>query len=80
MCGLLRPDPCARSLKIITLPLEPSWSRGVYHLYVIRHADREGLQAHLGYAKALELASTIRFRCTCRRRIEASDTGREISR
>lgn len=32
----------------ITLPTEPSWSRGVYHLYVVRHTDREGLQAHLG--------------------------------
>src|SRR5579885_2486196 len=31
----------------VTLPVEPSWSRGVYHLYVIQHADREGLQAHL---------------------------------
>jgi dTDP-4-amino-4,6-dideoxygalactose transaminase len=31
----------------VTLPFEPSWSRGVYHLYVIRHTDREGLQAHL---------------------------------
>ena len=31
----------------VVIPFEPSWSRGVYHLYVIRHADREGLQAHL---------------------------------
>jgi dTDP-4-amino-4,6-dideoxygalactose transaminase len=36
--------PLAESL---TLPTEPSWSRGVYHLYVVRHSDREGLQAHL---------------------------------
>jgi dTDP-4-amino-4,6-dideoxygalactose transaminase len=26
------------------LPFEPEWSRAVYHLYVIRVADREGLQ------------------------------------
>jgi dTDP-4-amino-4,6-dideoxygalactose transaminase len=32
----------------VVLPCEPSWSRGVYHLYVIRHTDREGLQNHLG--------------------------------
>jgi dTDP-4-amino-4,6-dideoxygalactose transaminase len=32
----------------VVLPVEPSWSRAVYHLYVIRHADRQGLQAHLG--------------------------------
>jgi dTDP-4-amino-4,6-dideoxygalactose transaminase len=29
-------------------PHEPSWSRAVYHLYVIRTANREGLMAHLG--------------------------------
>ena len=28
-------------------PFEPSWSRAVYHLYVIRTADREGLMAYL---------------------------------
>jgi dTDP-4-amino-4,6-dideoxygalactose transaminase len=31
-------------------PYEPSWSRAVYHLYVIRTEDREGLMAHLGKA------------------------------
>jgi dTDP-4-amino-4,6-dideoxygalactose transaminase len=31
----------------ITLPVEPSWSRGVYHLFVIQHSDRGELQAHL---------------------------------
>ncbi len=29
-------------------PHEPSWSRAVYHLYVVRTEDREGLMAHLG--------------------------------
>ena len=28
-------------------PFEPSWSRAVYHLYVVRTADREGLMAYL---------------------------------
>jgi dTDP-4-amino-4,6-dideoxygalactose transaminase len=28
-------------------PFEPSWSRGVYHLYVVRTADREGMMNHL---------------------------------
>ena len=28
-------------------PYEPSWSRAVYHLYVVRSADREGLMDHL---------------------------------
>lgn len=28
-------------------PFEPSWSRAVYHLYVIRTEDREGMMNHL---------------------------------
>src|SRR5271170_7979922 len=31
----------------VTLPHEPSWSRAVYHLYVVRTSDREGLMNHL---------------------------------
>ena len=31
----------------IQLPYEPAWTRGSYHLYVIRVGDRKGLQAHL---------------------------------
>jgi dTDP-4-amino-4,6-dideoxygalactose transaminase len=31
----------------IAPPYEPSWSRAVYHLYVVRTADREGLMDHL---------------------------------
>ena len=31
----------------ITVPYEPSWSRAVYHLYVIRTENRDGLMAHL---------------------------------
>ena len=31
----------------VSLPFEPSWSRGVYHLYVIRTTDRDGLMKHL---------------------------------
>jgi dTDP-4-amino-4,6-dideoxygalactose transaminase len=31
----------------LVLPCEPSWSRAVYHLYVVRTADREGLMEHL---------------------------------
>jgi dTDP-4-amino-4,6-dideoxygalactose transaminase len=30
------------------MPHEPAWSRAVYHLYVVRTEDREGLMAHLG--------------------------------
>lgn len=29
------------------IPVEPSWSRAVYHLYVVRVNDRDGLMAHL---------------------------------
>jgi dTDP-4-amino-4,6-dideoxygalactose transaminase len=31
----------------IVRPHEPSWSRAVYHLYVIQTDDREGLMEHL---------------------------------
>ena len=31
----------------ITSPHEPSWSRAVYHLYVIRTQDRDALQQYL---------------------------------
>jgi len=33
--------------KGIVLPFEPSWSNAVYHLYVIRTSDRDGLMDHL---------------------------------
>jgi len=35
----------------VQTPYEPSWSRAVYHLYVVRTQDREGLMAHLGKAR-----------------------------
>ena len=31
----------------LTLPYEPSWSRAVYHLYVVRTGDRDGMMEHL---------------------------------
>ncbi len=34
----------------VTTPKEPSYSNGVYHLYVIRVADRDKLQQHLANA------------------------------
>ena len=33
--------------KAVSMPYEPSWSRAVYHLYVIRTNDRERLMNHL---------------------------------
>ena len=35
----------------VVAPFQPEWSRPVYHLYVVRVADREGLQKHLADAK-----------------------------
>jgi dTDP-4-amino-4,6-dideoxygalactose transaminase len=35
----------------VVAPQQPEWSRHVYHLYVVRVADREGLQKHLAEAK-----------------------------
>jgi dTDP-4-amino-4,6-dideoxygalactose transaminase len=40
----------AASEAVVQTPYEPSWSRAVYHLYVVRTEDREGLMAHLGKA------------------------------
>ena len=34
----------------VILPYEPSWSKAVYHLFVVRVADREHLQKNLGTA------------------------------
>jgi dTDP-4-amino-4,6-dideoxygalactose transaminase len=34
----------------IVIPVEAGWSKGVYHLYVVRVADREALQATLAEA------------------------------
>ena len=31
----------------VILPVEAPWTKGVYHLYVVRVPDREALQAHL---------------------------------
>lgn len=33
--------------EVVTCPYEPSWSRAVYHLYVIRTDDRDGLMSYL---------------------------------
>lgn len=42
----------------IVLPYEPSWSRAVYHLYVIRVSNREDLQSRL---KIAGIASGIHY-------------------
>jgi dTDP-4-amino-4,6-dideoxygalactose transaminase len=42
----------------LRLPYEPSWSRGVYHLYVVRTRDREGLMTHL---KEAGIGSAIHY-------------------
>ena len=36
-----------RSTDGVITPVEPEWSRAVYHLYVVRVNDRAGLQQHL---------------------------------
>ena len=38
---------CSQNLGSVVRPYEPSWSRAVYHLYVVRAGDREGLITHL---------------------------------
>ena len=36
-----------RDIEGLTTPFEPEWSRGVYHLYVIRTKERDALQKFL---------------------------------
>jgi dTDP-4-amino-4,6-dideoxygalactose transaminase len=38
------------SVEGVVLPLEPNWSRAIYHLYVVRVHDREALRKHLAAA------------------------------
>jgi dTDP-4-amino-4,6-dideoxygalactose transaminase len=40
----------AEAKDAIVVPLEASWTKGVYHLYVVRIQDREALQARLAEA------------------------------
>jgi len=42
----------------VVRPYEPSWSRAVYHLYVVRTEDREGLMEHL---KAAGIGTGIHY-------------------
>jgi len=42
----------------LTVPYEPSWSKAVYHLFVVRVADREQLQKSLG---AVEIGTGIHY-------------------
>ncbi len=43
---------------VVAAPYEPSWSKAVYHLYVVRTDDREGLMNHL---KAQGIGSGIHY-------------------
>src|SRR5580658_342540 len=46
-----RYDKMLASLDGVGAPFQPAWSRPVYHLYVVRVPDRDGLQKHLAEAK-----------------------------
>lgn len=46
-----RYDQMLSSVDGVVIPHRPTWSRPVHHLYVVRAADREGLQKHLAEAK-----------------------------
>ena len=45
-----RYDDMLSSFEEVIAPCQPDWSRSVYHLYVIRVQDREGLQKYLAEA------------------------------
>ena len=40
----------AQAMDAIVAPVEAQWTKGVYHLYVVRVEEREALQAHLAEA------------------------------
>jgi len=42
----------------VRVPFEPSWSKAVYHLYVVRVADREGL---MNFLKTAEIGTGIHY-------------------
>jgi dTDP-4-amino-4,6-dideoxygalactose transaminase len=46
-----RYDQLLSTAESVVVPHRPSWSRPVHHLYVVRVADRTGLQKHLADAK-----------------------------
>jgi dTDP-4-amino-4,6-dideoxygalactose transaminase len=46
-----RYDELLSGVEGVIAPFCPEWSRSVYHLYVIRVRDRQGLQSHLAEAK-----------------------------
>jgi dTDP-4-amino-4,6-dideoxygalactose transaminase len=46
-----RYDQMLSSADGVVAPHRPSWSRPVHHLYVVRVADRDGLQKHLADAR-----------------------------
>jgi dTDP-4-amino-4,6-dideoxygalactose transaminase len=46
------------SCDAVICPYEPSWSRAVYHLYVVRTTDRDGLMSHL---KAAGIGTGIHY-------------------
>lgn len=45
-----RYDEALANVEGVIAPFQPDWSKAVYHLYVIRVADRAGLQKHLSEA------------------------------
>lgn len=47
----LRYDEMFASLDEVLIPSQPEWARSVYHLYVIRISDREGLREYLADSK-----------------------------
>jgi len=46
-CQLLGPSLATGNSRLMALPYEPDWARPIYHLFVIRVADRDGLMKHM---------------------------------
>jgi len=66
------------SFEEVIAPCQPEWSRSVYHLYVIRVQDREGLQKYLAEA---HIHTGIHYPVAfiCSKLTRTSDTSKGIS-
>ena len=62
----------------LVVPFEPSWSRGVYHLYVVQVPDRQEMQNSMK-AVGVGTAFTIQFLSTYSKHTAASVIARAIS-
>jgi dTDP-4-amino-4,6-dideoxygalactose transaminase len=67
-CAGVYDDLFGESAAGVTVPHVPAWSRPVYHLYVVRTPDRDGLQQHLaevGIGTGIHYPIPIHLQAAC---------------